>query len=114
LGPFAFVAASQKCRWLTCFQFTLLFFSFIFCGSVMDFDCRLAVGSEAWPGDLEKSRPLAADQKMKMMMMTIIATAEASWPANLLPLLWDISAFNFPLPLPLSVNRSVVWLGHFL
>jgi len=81
----------------------------------MDFDCRLAVGSEAWPGDLEKSRPLAADQKkMKMMMMTIIATAEASWPANLLPLLWDISAFNFPLPLPLSANRSVVWLRHFL
>lgn len=59
-----------------------VYFAFLSCGSVMDFDCRLAVGSVTWTGDVEESRPLATDQKMKMMMMTIIATAEASRPAQ--------------------------------
>lgn len=81
----------------------------------MDFDCRLAVGSVTWTGDVEESRPLATDQKMKMMMMTIIATAEASWPAQSPAIVMGYLSLRLPFffHFPFS-KRSVVWLGHFL
>lgn len=87
-----------------------VYFAFLSCGSVMDFDCRLAVGSVTWTGVVEESRPLATDQKMKMMMMTIIATAEASWPAQSPPIVMGYLSLRLPFfftsPFPREVSSG--------